>query len=78
MSGTDRLCSDGDRRGVYDHEECQKAADAMDYQYKDARERFNYPRGCYLLHDTKLIYFNYHSIGQENNNAEQVCKGKGK
>ena len=77
MSGTNALCSDENRMGVYNIKECQEVANALEYQYMGNRQRIQYPKGCYFLHDTKSIYFNTDSTGQENRNAEQICKGKG-
>ena len=78
MSGTNRLCSDEDRSYVDTIQECKEVAQAMEYPYRGDRERFQYPKGCYFHHDAKYIYYNYHSIGEKDKHAEQICKGKGK
>ena len=77
MSGKNRFCSDGDRISVDSTKECQKAAYAMKYEYREYHERYLKPRGCYFFHDTEKIYFNIHPAGIRNMDAEQICKGKG-
>ena len=71
MSGTDQLCSDG--QYISEREECEEAAKYLGIEFYDTRNKYAFPKGCYLLHQNSRMYFNIHPWGRRSKIAEQIC-----
>ena len=78
MSLKNRLCTDDERQRINDADECESAATQMKIEFRDKRNRIGFPKGCYVLIDNTVIYFNTHFSGSKSDIAQQVCKGIGK
>ena len=80
IANANELCSDDNRKGIDNRESCQQASVKIVSQeptakYNGEEVEANYPRGCYMMKNSKNIYFNTHPTGDRNPSARPLCTG---
>ena len=63
MSEKGQLCSFDHRGGIFGLEECKIAANKTQYQFRDARHRSQFPKGCYFYPNDEYLGMYYGTGG---------------